>query len=91
MTAQRPESERSIRAEVMRTVVPAASRRQSQEAATGSFGMICLRRRPILPAGNAERPAVELHDIANPQLPSTPGLRLAVHQDLAGRNQFLGV
>jgi hypothetical protein len=35
--------------------------------------------------------AVELHYIANPQLPPAPGLRLAVHKDLAGRDQFLGV
>jgi hypothetical protein len=56
-----------------------------------SLGMICLRRQRSWPSGNAGRPAFELHDIANPQLPPAPGLRLAVHQDLAGRNQFLGL
>jgi hypothetical protein len=43
------------------------------------------------PAGNPGRPAVEFHDIANAQLASAPGIRLAVHEDPAARDQFLGV
>jgi hypothetical protein len=53
--------------------------------------MMCLRRQRSWPSGNAGRAAAELYDIASPQLPPAPGLRLAVHEDLAGRNQFLGV
>lgn len=43
------------------------------------------------PPGNTGRLAVELHYVASPQLPPAPGLWLAVHEDLAGRDQFLGV
>jgi hypothetical protein len=48
-------------------------------AARGSF----FHSSRLWSVGNAGRPAVVLHDIANTQLPPTPGLRLAVHEDLA--------